>query len=98
MSTSVVVVTHKPKVYLDGCLASVAEQADELVVVDNASEGESASRAAERYGARYVRMSSNVGFAAGVNAGVAASFVSFLWVSPEQSGGWRSVSGPSRRG
>jgi GT2 family glycosyltransferase len=73
LSTSVVVVTHKPIHYLDRCLASVAEQADEIVVVDNASEGDSASRAAERYGARYVRMSSNVGFAAGVNAGVAAA-------------------------
>ena len=73
LSTSVVVVTHKPRLYLDRCLASVAEQADEIVVVDNASEGDSASRAAERYGARYVRMSSNVGFAAGVNAGVDAA-------------------------
>ena len=42
-------------------------------MVDNASEGEIASRAAERHGARYLRMSSNIGFAAGVNAGVAAS-------------------------
>ncbi len=59
--------------YLDRCLASVAEQADEIVVVDNASEGDGASRAAERYGATYLRMSSNVGFAAGVNAGVDAA-------------------------
>lgn len=73
MSSSVVVVTHKPERYLDRCLASVAEQAEELVVVDNASEGDTAVRVAERYGARYLRMRSNVGFAAGVNAGVKAS-------------------------
>ena len=73
MSSSVVVVTRKPERYLDRCLASVAEQADELVVVDNGSEGDTAAKAAERYGARYLRMSSNLGFPAGVNAGVAAS-------------------------
>lgn len=73
MSTSVVVVTHKPRRYLDRCLASVAEQADELVVVDNGSRGDVAPTLAERYGARYLRMSTNVGFAAGTNAGVAAS-------------------------
>lgn len=73
MSSSVVVVTHKPERYLDRCLASVAEQADELVVVDNASAGDTAVKVAESYGARYLRMRSNVGFPAGVNAGVAAS-------------------------
>jgi GT2 family glycosyltransferase len=73
MSTSVVVVTHKPDRYLDRCLSSVAGQADELVVVDNASEGDTAGRVAEQYGARYLRMSSNVGFPRGVNAGVEAS-------------------------
>jgi GT2 family glycosyltransferase len=73
MSSSVVVVTHKPGQYLDRCLASVAEQAEELVVVDNASEGDTAAKLAERYGARYLRMRSNVGFPAGVNAGVRES-------------------------
>ena len=73
MNSSAIVITHKPKRYLDRCLESLAGQADELVVVDNASEGDAAARAAERYGARYLRMSHNVGFSAGVNAGVAAS-------------------------
>lgn len=42
-----------------------------MVVVDNASPGEAASRIAARHGARTVRLAENGGFAAGANAGAA---------------------------
>lgn len=72
-STSVVVVTMQPEAFLDRCLASVAGQAGEILVVDNASSGEGAARIAARHGARVLRQERNIGFAAGVNAGVRAA-------------------------
>jgi GT2 family glycosyltransferase len=71
--TSVVVVTMQPEAFLERCLASVADQADEIVVVDNASPGAGAAPIAARYGARVVRLEQNHGFAGGVNAGVRAA-------------------------
>jgi GT2 family glycosyltransferase len=41
----------------------------DVIVVDNGSPGESASRIAERLGARSIRLPENVGFPAGANAG-----------------------------
>ena len=70
MPVSVVVVSYRPEPWLERCLASVTGQADEIVVVDNASDGGAASDIATRAGARLVRMPANVGFARGVNAGV----------------------------
>lgn len=54
-------------------MASVLDQAEEVLVVDNGSPGSEASRVAERLGARAVRVRKNGGFARGVNAGVGAS-------------------------
>ncbi len=71
MRTSVVIVSYRPGEWLGTCLASVTDQADEVVLVDNGSEGSVASRLGEQAGARVVRLSSNTGFAPAVNLAVA---------------------------
>ena len=73
MTTSVIVVSHLLHRWLDPCLASVAGQCDELVVVDNGSPGGQVGDRARQAGARVVRLDENAGFPAGVNAGVAAA-------------------------
>lgn len=56
-----------------GCsVASALAAADEVVVVDNGSEGGAVSQEARRRGARALRLPANAGFPAAVNAGVAA--------------------------
>jgi GT2 family glycosyltransferase len=72
-ATTVIVVSYKDHPYLAPCLASVAEQADEVVVVDNGSPGSVASATARAIGATAVRLPANAGFAGGVNAGFAAA-------------------------
>ena len=72
VSTSVVVVAHRSHEWLPVCLASVAD-CDDLVVVDNGSPASEVSEVARRAGARLVRLPANVGFPAGVNAGVGAA-------------------------
>jgi GT2 family glycosyltransferase len=72
VTTSLVVVCHQPGAWLARCLASVLEQADEVVVVDNGSDDGLASRVAVEAGARAVRSPTNRGFAAGVNLGLAS--------------------------
>ena len=57
---------------LQTLLANLAEQTrafDEIIVVDNGSEDDSAA-VAERAGARVVRLERNLGFAAAVNRGI----------------------------
>ena len=72
MKTSVVVVSYRPGDWLAPCLASVAGQADEVVLVDNGSEDCSASRIGMDSGTRVLRSDVNQGFAPAVNAGVRA--------------------------
>lgn len=72
-STSVVIVTYRPTSWLDRCIESVADQADEVVVVDNGSADHLATEMARRHRARVVRLRDNTGFAGGVDAGVAAA-------------------------
>jgi GT2 family glycosyltransferase len=71
--SSVVVVSYRPGPWLERCLRSVLDQADEVVVVDNGSADGLATATAKAMGARPVTLDRNTGFAAGVNAGVDAA-------------------------
>jgi len=68
--TSVVIVCLQPGDWLQEAVASVVDQADQVVVVDNGSADGVASVVARRAGAAVVRSERNLGFAAGVNLGV----------------------------
>src|SRR5688572_18268375 len=70
MSSSIVVVSHSNQPWLDRCLTSALEEADEVVLVDNGSPGEIASAVGRRLGAVVLRLPVNVGFPAAVNRGV----------------------------
>jgi GT2 family glycosyltransferase len=69
VSTTVVVVSYQPGPWLAPCLASVVEQADQVVLVDNGSPGACASRTGFEAGAKVVRSEVNRGFAPAVNEG-----------------------------
>jgi N-acetylglucosaminyl-diphospho-decaprenol L-rhamnosyltransferase len=69
MKTSVVVVSYRPGAWLAECLRSAAEQADEVVLVDNGSAGAIASAVGRDAGAVVLRLPVNQGFASAVNAG-----------------------------
>jgi GT2 family glycosyltransferase len=71
VSTSAVVVSCQPGDWLAPCLESLAGHADQVVLVDNGSDGARASQIGRAAGARVVRSSRNQGFAPGVNMGVA---------------------------
>jgi N-acetylglucosaminyl-diphospho-decaprenol L-rhamnosyltransferase len=82
---SAVVVTHESASCVGKCLASLREHLPdaELVVVDNASNDESA-QLARSSGARVIELPRNVGFGRGCNAGVAAtSGEHVLFVNPD---------------
>jgi len=68
VSTSVVVVSHRPGDWLAPCLRSAVEQADEVILFDNGSEGALASEIGRGVGAVVVRSPVNQGFAPAVNA------------------------------
>jgi len=75
---TVVIVTFNSAAVLPACLASLdvaleAVGGGQLVVVDNASGDGSAELARARHGTRVVVMASNEGYAAAINAGVAAT-------------------------
>ncbi len=72
---SVLVVTYDHVDEIGACLEGVAAQGPgvEVVVVDNASRDGTAAAVRARGGVRLVEMSSNAGFAAGMNAAFAAS-------------------------
>jgi GT2 family glycosyltransferase len=67
--SSVVVLSVRPGDWLGRCLASVVDQADEVVLVDNGSAGRTASAIGREAGVRVVRSESNLGFSGGVNLG-----------------------------
>jgi GT2 family glycosyltransferase len=63
----------------------------EVIVVDNGSPGEAASRVAERYGAQVVRLRDNIGFPAGANAGAkhaTGDILAFLNDDAQAGVGW----------
>lgn len=70
VSSSVIVVSHRPGTWLARCLASAVAQATEVVVVDNGSTEAEASDIARRAGATAIRSPTNLGFAGGVNLGL----------------------------
>jgi GT2 family glycosyltransferase len=70
VSTSVVVVSCQSHLWLRRCLASVAGQADEVILVDNGSPGREVGEVGRRAGATVVTLPANTGFAGGVNAGL----------------------------
>jgi GT2 family glycosyltransferase len=70
VSASVIVVACRRHRWLAPCLASVLDQADEVVLVDNGSPERWVSAEGRRLGARVAELDRNVGFPAGVNAGL----------------------------
>ena len=70
MARSIIVVCHSSQPWLGRCLESAAEDADEVVLVDNGSPGETASAVGRRAGVTVVRLPENVGFPGGVNRGL----------------------------
>jgi GT2 family glycosyltransferase len=73
MTSSVVVVSLRAGDWLAPCLASVRQQADQLVVVDNGSPDAEVSEVGRRFDATIVRSGTNRGFAGGANLGVRRS-------------------------
>ncbi len=65
-----VIVSYRPGDWLAPCIASVTEQADQVVVVDNGSDGEQVSVVAGAAGVTAVRVPRNLGFAGGVALGL----------------------------
>lgn len=70
MTTSVIVLSHRPGEWLSDCLASVTDQADEIVLIDNGSAEAVASTIGHAAGVSVFRFPDNRGFAAGVNLGL----------------------------
>jgi len=70
VSRSIVVVCHTSQPWLGRCLESALAEADDVVLVDNGSPGETASAVGRRFGATVVRLPKNAGFPAGVNRGL----------------------------
>ncbi len=70
MTTSVIVVSYRLHRWLEQCLASVVGVADEVILVDNGSPGETVAAVGRRCGASVHVLPKNLGFACGVNAGL----------------------------
>ncbi len=63
------VVSYRPGEWLGPCLASLAGQADQVVLIDNGSEAAIASRIGREAGATVLRCPVNTGFAPAVDLG-----------------------------
>src|SRR5213592_1120875 len=92
---SIVIPTHHRCDLLRRCLAAVQQHASadaDIIVVDDASPNQSASRVAEEFrGVRIVRQDRRRGFAAAANAGIRASrgaIVEMLNDDTEVQPGW----------
>jgi GT2 family glycosyltransferase len=96
LSSSIIVVSHRPGSWLAACLASALPQATEVIVVDNGSPGSEASEVARRAGAVAVRSSRNLGFAGGVNLGLrhaVGEIVAWLNDDAVAGPGWIAAAG-----
>jgi GT2 family glycosyltransferase len=90
----VVVVSHHSHRWLEPCLKSALGEADEVVLVDNASVEKKVSAVGRALGVRVVRLERNVGFAAGVNIGLNESsgdVIGLLNDDAEAEHGWMAV-------
>jgi len=76
-NVSVIVVNYNGLQYLETCLDSLSQQtyaSCEIIVVDNGSTDGSLQRARDKYpGLTYLKTGSNLGYAGGVNAGLAVA-------------------------
>lgn len=80
-SLSLVIINWNARSHLDRCLQSVLPLGHPTIVVDNASSDGSAAMAAERHPSAVVVASPvNLGFAGGVNAGVAKTQTTWVLV------------------
>jgi len=70
VTSSVIVLSHRPGEWLAPCLESVARQADEVLLVDNGSPGGQAATIGSAAGVTVVASATNTGFAGGVNLGL----------------------------
>lgn len=68
MKTTVIVLSYRPGDWLGSSLASAAAEADEVILVDNGSDGALASALGRAAGVRVVRSRVNLGFAPAVSA------------------------------
>ena len=95
-STSVVILSYRPGEWLEPCIRSVLDQAGEVIVVDNGSDGSLASTIAAGTGAVAVRSDRNLGFSGGVNLGVSKArgdLIALLNDDAVASPGWLGAAG-----
>jgi GT2 family glycosyltransferase len=90
-TSTVVVLSMRAGDWLEPCLRSVVDQADEVVLVDNGSPGEEATRIGRSFGVRVVRSAVNRGFTGGVNMAlghVRTDLVALLNDDARAGSGW----------
>ncbi|SFE96621.1 glycosyltransferase family 2 protein [Nitrosomonas sp. Nm166] len=85
---SVVIVNHNAGLLLAECILTTLKQAQQVIVVDNASSDSSLStldaKLPEENRLHIIRLNNNVGFAAGCNVGLAASTQPYiLFLNPD---------------
>jgi GT2 family glycosyltransferase len=89
MQLSVIIVSHNTRELLAECLRSLADPLAgvtyEVCVIDNASHDASVSLVEENFpSVRLIRRETNTGFAAAMNAGLAATTGEFVcWLNPD---------------
>jgi len=89
MDLSIVIVTFNSARHIDACLRSLPAALEgltsEIAVVDNASSDGTAARARAGFpGVRVIENGGNLGFAAAVNAGIAATTGRYVvWLNPD---------------
>jgi GT2 family glycosyltransferase len=82
-TVTAIVVAHDSAAKLPACLAALQREGVRAIVVDNASEDESAT-VAETHGARVIRNAKNQGFGRAMNIGMRAAATEFaLLVNPD---------------
>ncbi len=88
LSISVLIVNHNAGALLTKCVDSVIEQAQEVIIVDNASTDASLAELETRFpsvnGLKQIHTGMNLGFSAGCNVGLNATTTPFiLFLNPD---------------